>query len=66
MGDLELLRIYELQDERDERVSALESAASVLEEWRPFVEGTLDDVCLEVPRLKQKVDRSLLDSSSTP
>ncbi|CAD6264066.1 unnamed protein product [Miscanthus lutarioriparius] len=54
MGDLELLRIYELQDERDERVSALESAASVLEEWRPFVEGTLDDVCLEVPRLKQK------------
>lgn len=66
MGDLELIRVYELRDERDERVAALESASAILEEWRPFVDGTLDDVRLELRRLKQRVDRSLLDSGSAP
>jgi hypothetical protein len=66
MGDLELIRVYELRDESDERVLALESTASILEEWRPFVQGTLDNVRLEVQCLKQKVDRSLVDSSSAP
>ncbi|CAD6232454.1 unnamed protein product [Miscanthus lutarioriparius] len=55
MGDLELIHVYELRDERDERVSTLESAAAVLEDWRPFVDGTLDDIRLEIKRLKDKV-----------
>jgi hypothetical protein len=32
MGDLELIRVYELRDESDERVLALESTASIREE----------------------------------
>lgn len=35
VGDLELIRTNELRDERDNRVSALESAAAAYEEWRP-------------------------------
>jgi len=33
--DLDLIRITEIRDERDDRVSALEGAAEVLDEWRP-------------------------------
>jgi hypothetical protein len=66
MGDLELIRVYELRDERDERVSILESAAAVLEEWRPFVDGTLDDIRLDLRRLKEQWDRSPLVPSSVP
>lgn len=66
MGDLELIRVFELRDERDERVSVLESAAAVLEEWRPYIEGMLDDLRLGVRSLKQQWDGSLLGTSSAP
>jgi hypothetical protein len=58
MGDLELIRVYELRDERDARVSALETAAAIVEEWRPFVDGTIDDIRLDLRRLKDQWDRS--------
>jgi hypothetical protein len=66
MEDLELIRVYELCDERDERVSALESAAAILEEWRPFVKGTLDNIRFDLQRLKEQWDGSPLDPSSAP
>lgn len=40
-----------MQDERDDRVAVLEDAAAVLDEWRPWVEGSLYDVCLDIRRL---------------
>jgi hypothetical protein len=40
-----------MQDERDDRVAALEDATVVLNDWRPWVEASLYDVCLEIRRL---------------
>ncbi|XP_021317789.1 uncharacterized protein LOC110435983 [Sorghum bicolor] len=57
MDDLELIRFSEMRDERDDRVAALEDAAVVFDEWRPWVEASVHDICLEIKRLKG-VERS--------
>lgn len=48
--DLKLIRINEICDELDDRVSALEGAAEVFEEWRPWVEASIHDIRLEIKR----------------
>ena len=51
--DLEMVRYVEIQDERDERVTALESAAEAFEAWRPRIESSLFTVRSEVDRLSK-------------
>jgi hypothetical protein len=48
VDDLELIQISEMQDERDDRVAALEDATVVLNDWRPWVEASLYDIRLEI------------------
>jgi len=48
--DLDLIRITEIHDERDDRVSALEGAAEVFDEWRPWVEASIYDIQREMNR----------------
>jgi hypothetical protein len=48
--DLELIRLFEIRDERDDRVSALEGAAAAYEEWRPWVEASIYDVRFDFHR----------------
>ena len=57
MDDLELIRFSEMRDERDDRVAALEDAAVVFDEWRPWLEASVHDIRLEIKRLKG-VERS--------
>jgi len=56
--DLEMVRYVEIQDERDERVTALESAAEAFEAWRPRIESSLFTVRSEVDRLSNLWDRT--------
>ena len=42
-NDLKLIRLFEIHDERDDRVSALEASMAALEEWQPWVEALIDD-----------------------
>lgn len=44
IGDLELIRIHEIRDERDDMVLALESTAEAYEEWRLYIKGSIEDV----------------------
>jgi hypothetical protein len=61
VGDLELIHLRELHGENDDRLATLEVAVAAIEEWRPYFEGTLDDVQLEVRRLKRGWDRTPLE-----
>jgi len=56
--DLEMVRYVEIQDERDERVTALEFAAEAFEAWRPRIESSLFTIRSEVDRLSKLWDRS--------
>jgi hypothetical protein len=47
----------------DARVEALERVATSFEDWRPGLEGTLDDVCLEVSKLSKNWERAMRDCS---
>jgi len=58
VGELEKVRYVEIQDERDERVLALESAAAAFEAWRPQIEGSLNALRSQVNRLSSLGDRS--------
>ncbi|CAD6271267.1 unnamed protein product [Miscanthus lutarioriparius] len=51
--DLEMVRYVEIQDERDERVTALESAAEAFEAWRPRIESSLFTVRSEQPPIHE-------------
>lgn len=53
VDDLELIRITEIRDERHDRVAALEDAAAVFDEWRPWVEASIHDMRLEIKRATQ-------------
>ncbi|CAD6253095.1 unnamed protein product [Miscanthus lutarioriparius] len=44
MADLELIRLAEIRDERDDRVEALEGAVGELQGWRMKVDGNIDDI----------------------
>lgn len=61
VGDLELIHLRELHGENDDRLATLEVAVAVIEEWWPHFEGTLNDVQLEVKRLKRGWDRTPLE-----
>lgn len=50
MVDLEGIRVLEIADERDECVAVLESFAAEFCEWRPCVDGQLDDLRYELKR----------------
>lgn len=67
--ELEKVRYVEIQDERDERVLSLESAAAAFDDWCPRIEGSLFFVRSEVDRLSKLWDRSIVaqaEGSTTP
>jgi hypothetical protein len=67
--DLDLIRITEIRDERDDRVSALEGAAEVFDEWRPWVEASIYDIRREMNRSNIRASSPMADglgSSSAP
>lgn len=44
VGDLEMIHLAEMRDERDDHIEALEDAAKVFDDWRPWVEAAIYDV----------------------
>lgn len=60
-ADLELIRIHEIRDERDDRVEAVESEVKGITEWRPLIDGSIDYLRTEVRRLSRHWDRALVD-----
>jgi hypothetical protein len=44
-----------------ERVSKIEKVATSFEDWQPAVEGSLDDVKLEIRKLNKHLERVVLD-----
>jgi hypothetical protein len=66
MKELELIRIYEIRDKRDERMSAVETVVADLEAWRPNVDGFIDDTRLKMLRLTKQWDRAMLETSAPP
>ena len=48
-----MVRYIEIQDERDERVAVLESAAEAFEAWHPRIESSLFIIRSEVDRLSK-------------
>jgi hypothetical protein len=48
--DLELIRLSEIRDERDDRVAALEDAAAAFGEWKPWIEAFVEDTRFELRR----------------
>ena len=61
---LESLRLAHANDDRDNRVTALEVAAMDLGTWRPTVEAMVDNLRLEVKRISTNWDQQLADLSS--
>ena len=59
--DLEAVRIDPLQDERDDRVTALEVAATDLGTWRPEMEALVDDLRIEMQKLSQGREPMVFD-----
>ncbi|WVZ83697.1 hypothetical protein U9M48_030818 [Paspalum notatum var. saurae] len=45
----------------EDRVGALEHAAAVFDEWRPGMEGLVDDIKLEVGRLSKHWERAVME-----
>lgn len=54
-------KLDDLHAAQDARVKALEQAAGSFDDWRPGIEGTVDDIKLEVGKLNKLWSRSLLD-----
>lgn len=48
MSDLELIRLAEIRNKRDDRVEDLEGAVGDLQSWRQEAEGNLGDLCYEL------------------
>ena len=53
-----MVRYVEIQDEHDERVTALESTSEAFAAWRPRIESSLFTIRSEVDRLSKLWDRS--------
>ncbi|RLN30976.1 uncharacterized protein C2845_PM05G36120 [Panicum miliaceum] len=49
--------------DNDERVRVLEKVAASLDEWCPDIEGTVDDLKLEVSKLSKHWERSVLNQA---
>lgn len=54
-------KLVDLRGAHDARVSALEQAAGSFDEWRPDIEGMVDDIRLELGKLNKHWGRALLD-----
>ena len=61
MVDLELIRIHEINDERDDMVAAVETAVEELVHWRSEVDGLIDDLRLEVKNLRSSGGRAAVE-----
>ncbi|XP_066345321.1 uncharacterized protein [Miscanthus floridulus] len=55
MADLEMIRVVEYRDERDDRVSTLEEAVGDLQAWRSEVDDNLDDVRYDLRRFSKSM-----------
>jgi hypothetical protein len=53
MADLELIRLAEIRDERDDRVEAAEQAVGDLQSWRLELDGYIDDIRYDLHRLNK-------------
>lgn len=53
MADLELIRLSEIRDERDDRMEDLEGVVGELQAWRQDTEGYIDDVRYDLRRLRR-------------
>jgi DNA repair exonuclease SbcCD ATPase subunit len=53
MADLELIRLVEIRDERDDRVEAVEQAVWELQSWRMELDGYVDDIRYDLHRLSK-------------
>jgi chromosome segregation ATPase len=56
MGALELIRLAEIHDERDDRVEDLEGAVGVLQSWRQEIEGHVDDLRFDLRRFSRELE----------
>ncbi|CAN6294759.1 unnamed protein product [Urochloa humidicola] len=54
-------RFADLKISQDSRVAALERVTSSFNEWRPDIEGTMDDIRLEVSKISRNWEHALLD-----
>jgi len=50
MADLELIRLAEIHDERDDRLEALEGVVRNLQIWRTETDGYIDDIHYDLRR----------------
>ncbi|CAL4889713.1 unnamed protein product [Urochloa decumbens] len=57
-------RFGDLEKKKDERLSKIETVASTLEDWRPEIEATVEDIRLEVTKLTKHWDRAVLNGAS--
>lgn len=66
LSDRDVLWEQELSDLRtnlDSRLTTVEKVAGALEEWRPEIDGTLDDIKLEMKKLNKHFERSTLENT---
>jgi len=57
-------RIHGVEVAHDERVQSIEKVAASLDAWSPEIEGTVDDIRLEVGKLTKHWERTLRDGKS--
>lgn len=55
----------EFATDQQQRVRSLEKASSVFDEWRTSMEGTVDDLRLEVGKIAKHWERAVVDKSTT-
>jgi hypothetical protein len=53
MGNLELIRLAKIRDERDDRVEELEGAVGNLQSWWQELDGYIDDIRYDLHRLSK-------------
>ncbi|CAN6322178.1 unnamed protein product [Urochloa humidicola] len=59
-------RFADLYISQDARVSVLERAATSFDEWRPDIEGSLEDIRLEVHKISKNWERAVMDPCRPP
>ena len=55
-------KFLETDAAQDVRVSRIERAADALEQWRPEIEGSVDDLRLEMKKLNKYYERTTLEN----
>jgi len=59
-------RFGDADDTHEARIRRIEKVAAALESWQPDIEGTVDDLKLEVRKLNKHFERPLPASSRCP